>query len=131
MSQQPSPSTRGATVTQVGAALAAVVLVVDVVADGSLGSTAAVVLKGLALLGAVLAAGACYQTWGSVPSRTAPLHAAALLGLAGGASVAGAVFSQGDFVVFGNRLVGLVGVCGLVLAALAITRWRAEATTSR
>lgn len=92
------------------------VYAVDVITSVDGGARAG--LRILALVGAVVVAGAVYQRWGALPQRTPADHAMAGAGLLGGALVASSTFAAGPG-VFANAVTGALGCVAMLVALVA------------
>lgn len=73
-------------------------------------------IRVLAVFAAAVFAGAIYIHWESAKKRVPATHAAAALGLLGGALVAASVFSSGLDVVFRHTVMAGIGVSAMVLS---------------
>ncbi len=73
-------------------------------------------IRVLAVFAAAVFAGAIYIHWESAKKRVPATHAAAALGLLGGALVASSVFSSGLDVVFRHTVMAGIGVSAMVLS---------------
>jgi peptidoglycan/LPS O-acetylase OafA/YrhL len=73
-------------------------------------------IRVLAVIAAAVFAGATYIHWETARTRVPATHAAAALGLLGGALLAASVFSHGLDVIFRNTLMASIGVSAIVLS---------------
>lgn len=121
---EPRPGRVQVGVVVAATALVAVVLLAD--AQAAFGDGRAVGMV-LAIAGAAVAAGTTYAFWGGAPVRTPRMHLALLAAMIGGASVAAAA-SSGTDRVFTSTLLGVVGLAGLAVGALALAFQRRTGT---
>lgn len=76
-------------------------------------------IRVLALVAAVVFAGTTYIHWESAKVRVPATHAAAALGLLGGALVVASVFSSGLDVIFRDLRLAAIGMLGITLSYVA------------
>ncbi|MEH3034132.1 MAG: hypothetical protein PGN07_08860 [Aeromicrobium erythreum] len=102
----------------VGLALVVAVLVANRTADPSDG--AAVTLRVVVIVGAVVVALVAYQTFSMNPPRTPRVIAAVIGSLLGGASLASAATSAPDGAALVDGPLPLVGLAGVLLGCVAL-----------
>ncbi len=76
-------------------------------------------IRVLALVAAAVFAGVSYVHWESAKVRVPATHAAAALGLLGGALVVASVFSSGLDVIFRDLRLAALGMLGITLSYVA------------
>ncbi|MEO6606231.1 MAG: hypothetical protein ABIN55_11500 [Aeromicrobium sp.] len=92
------------------------VFAADVVADVDWSDDARPGLRVLVLAASALLAGLYYWHWESVKVRVPATHAAAALGLLGGALLVASVFSPGPDVVFRDTIMAAAGMTAVTVA---------------
>ncbi len=91
------------------------VFAADVVADVDWSPDALPLLRILVLAAAALIAGLYYVHWESAKVRVPATHAAAALGLLGGALLVASVFSSGPDVIFRDTIIAAAGMTAVTL----------------
>ena len=93
-----------------------VVFAADVIADTDWSPDALPLLRILVLVAASVIAGLYYVHWESVKVRVPATHAAAGLGLLGGALLVASIFSSGPDVIFRDTIIAAAGMTAVTLA---------------
>ncbi|MGJ9412687.1 hypothetical protein ACHAAC_08240 [Aeromicrobium sp. CF4.19] len=95
-------------------------LVVDRLLEPTWSGAALTAGKGVIIVAAVVAAALPYQTWSTVEPRTQLLTIGMIGGLVGGAALTASVVGSEGGVLFGSLPLALLGLVGVVTAAVTM-----------
>lgn len=97
-----------------------VLLIVDRVLEPTWEGAALVAARGAIVVAAVVVAGLAYHAWSSIEPRSSALTVAMVGGLVGGAAITAAIVGAPAGVLFGSLPLALLGLLGVVAAAVGM-----------
>ena len=104
----------------VAEAVVLALLVVDRVLEPTWSGFALTAATIAVVVAAVAAAALAFQSWSTVEPRTQLLTVGMIGGLVGGAALTASVIGSGDDVLFGSVPLALLGLLGVVAAAVSL-----------
>ena len=106
-------------------------LVIDRVVEPTWSGFALTAATAAVVVCAIIAAALAFQSWSTTEPRTQLLTVGMIGGLVGGAALTASVIGSGDDVLFGSVPLALLGLLGVVAAAVSLrldARLRKEAS---